>query len=84
MKRRLSILLTWLTICMFAESTETTLWEAAYTGEIEINNSQIATFQAGDVLRVYLTVPDTEIAAISGRYQDFSVTARPTTPSVKP
>jgi cephalosporin-C deacetylase len=43
---------------MFAESTETTLWEAAYTGEIEINNSQIATFQAGDVLRVYLTVPD--------------------------
>lgn len=39
-------------------ATETTLWEDTYTGEIEINSEMIATFKAGDVLRVYVTVPE--------------------------
>ena len=39
-------------------ATETTLWEGSYTGEIEINNETVATFKAGDVLRVYVTVPE--------------------------
>ena len=42
----------------WAESTrELTLWESTYTGEIELNSETVATFKAGDKLRIYATVP---------------------------
>ena len=40
------------------DTKETTLWEGEYTGEIELNAATIASFKAGDVLRVYVTVPE--------------------------
>ena len=40
-----------------ASTVETTLWEETYTGEIVLNSETVATFKAGDVLRVYVTVP---------------------------
>ena len=42
----------------FATPTETTLWEDTYTDGVEINSSTVANFKAGDVLRVYVTVPE--------------------------
>jgi len=41
-----------------AKTTETTLWEDTYSGEIEISNTYVSTFSAGDVMRIYVTVPD--------------------------
>ena len=40
-----------------AKTVETTLWENVYAGEIELNAATIASFKAGDILRVYVTVP---------------------------
>lgn len=40
-----------------AKTVETTLWEGVYAGEIELNAATIASFKAGDILRVYVTVP---------------------------
>lgn len=42
---------------MNAKSFETTLWEDTYTGAIELNAETVATFKAGNVLRIYVTVP---------------------------
>ena len=40
-------------------AAETTLWEGTYTDAgIEINHSTLSSFQVGDVMRVYLTVPE--------------------------
>jgi len=44
------------TTILFA--AETTLWEATYTDGVEINSEAIASFQADDTLRIYLTVPE--------------------------
>ena len=41
-----------------AKTVETTLWEGEYTDGVEINSAAIATFKAGDILRVYVTVPE--------------------------
>ena len=41
-----------------AKTVETTLWEGVYAGEIELNAATIASFKAGDILRVYVTVPE--------------------------
>ena len=41
-----------------AKTVETTLWEGVYAGEIELNATTIASFKAGDILRVYVTVPE--------------------------
>lgn len=41
-----------------AKTVETTLWEGEYTNGVEINSATIATFKAGDILRVYVTVPE--------------------------
>lgn len=41
-----------------AKTVETTLWENVYAGEIELNAATIASFKAGDILRVYVTVPE--------------------------
>lgn len=42
-----------------AKTTETTLWEDTYTSAgVEIGTSAVSTFEAGNVLRVYVTVPE--------------------------
>lgn len=41
-----------------AMTVETTLWEDTYVDGVEINSAAIATFKAGDILRVYVTVPE--------------------------
>ena len=38
-------------------AAEATLWESTYTDGVEINSETVASFQAGDILRIYLTVP---------------------------
>ena len=40
-----------------AKTIETVLWEDTYVDGVEINASTIAAFKAGDILRVYVTVP---------------------------
>ena len=44
-------------IMVNAKTVETVLWEDTYVDGVEINASTIATFKAGDILRVYVTVP---------------------------
>ena len=39
-------------------AAEKTIWEGTYSDEIEITSETISTFKAGDVLRVYVTVPE--------------------------
>ena len=41
-----------------AKTFTTTLWEDTYTGAIELNAETVATFKAGDVLRIYATIPE--------------------------
>ena len=41
-----------------AKTVETTLWNGTYTDGVELNSETVATFKAGDVLRVYVTVPE--------------------------
>lgn len=41
-----------------AKTVETVLWEDTYVDGVEINSAAIATFKAGDILRVYVTVPE--------------------------
>jgi len=48
------------------ETVETTLWEGTYPNDgVEINSTTVSEFNAGDVLRVYVTVPD------GGNFQIF-------------
>ncbi len=40
-------------------AAETTLWESTYTSDgVEINSETVASFKAGDILRIYLSVPE--------------------------
>lgn len=62
MKKHLHCAL-YLVLCTFIpflslSAAETTLWEATYTNGVEINSETVASFQAGDTLRIYLTVPE--------------------------
>ena len=62
MKKHLHYAL-YLVLCTFVpfislSAAETTLWESTYTDGVEINSETVASFQAGDTLRVYLTVPE--------------------------
>ncbi len=41
-----------------AKLIETTLWEDTYVNEVPINAEAVATLAAGDVLRIYVTVPE--------------------------
>ena len=41
-----------------AKLVETTLWEGVYTDGIELNAETVAALEAGNVLRVYVTVPE--------------------------
>ena len=60
MKKITLLLLALLTMTMVMEArvVETTLWEGTYNSQVELNASTVATFKAGDVLRVYVTVPE--------------------------
>lgn len=40
------------------QAAEKTIWEGTYSDGIEIASETISTFKAGDVLRVYVTVPE--------------------------
>ena len=59
MKKLLTILILLLAIASqgYAELVENTLWNGTYNNEIELNSEIVTTFKAGDVLRVYATVP---------------------------
>lgn len=62
MKKHLHYAL-YLVLCTFVpfislSAAETTLWESTYTDGVEINSETVASFKAGDTLRVYLTVPE--------------------------
>lgn len=59
MKKIITLLFVYLVTAMTvsAKSTTTTLWEATYTDAIELNAEVVATFKAGDELRIYLTIP---------------------------
>jgi len=58
MKKLFTILMMLLaTVSIYAE-TETTLWEDTYSDGIELKSTTVATFKAGDILRVYATVPE--------------------------
>lgn len=53
----------YLVLCTFVpfislSAAETTLWESTYTDGVEINSETVASFKAGDILRIYLTVPE--------------------------
>ena len=39
-------------------AAEATLWESTYTDGVEINSETVASFKAGDILRIYLSVPE--------------------------
>ena len=59
MKKLFTLVLGLLTFTMVQAATvETTLWEATYTDGVELNSATVATFTEGDMLRVYVTVPD--------------------------
>lgn len=46
------------TMLLNAKTVETTLWEGTYSDGVELNAETVASFKAGDVLRVYVTVPE--------------------------
>lgn len=53
----------YLVLCTFVpfislSAAETTLWESTYTDGVEINSETVASFQTGDILRIYLSVPE--------------------------
>ena len=53
----------YLVLCTFVpflslSAAETTLWESTYTDGVEINSETVASFKAGDILRIYLSVPE--------------------------
>lgn len=60
MRKFLCLLAFLLTIVTGANSatTETILWEDNYTDGVELNGTTVAGFKAGDVLRVYVAVPE--------------------------
>ena len=60
MKKLLTILILLLAVASqgWATIVETTLWNDEYTDGVELNAATVATFNAGDVLRVYVTVPE--------------------------
>lgn len=62
MKKHLQYTL-YLVLCTFVpfislSAAETTLWESTYTDGVEINSETVASFKAGDILRIYLSVPE--------------------------
>ncbi|MBR6843240.1 MAG: hypothetical protein IKM77_13200, partial [Prevotella sp.] len=58
MKKLLMIFTLLVVVVLQMFATETTLWEGIYSDGIELNSETVATFKAGDKLRVYVTVPE--------------------------
>ena len=58
MKKLLTILTMLMAVVTQGYAAETTLWEDTYSDGVELNSTTVATFKAGDVLRVYATVPE--------------------------
>ena len=58
MKKLLTILTMLMAVVTQGYAAETTLWEDTYSDGVELNSETVATFKAGDVLRVYATVPE--------------------------
>ncbi len=58
MKKIISLMIVLLATVVTTFAAETTLWEDTYADGIELNNSTVSTFKAGDVLRIYATVPE--------------------------
>lgn len=60
MKKLISMFIALLTMVCGAKAkiVETTLWNGTYTDGVELNSTTVATFKAGDVMRVYVTVPE--------------------------
>jgi cephalosporin-C deacetylase len=54
-----TIILTMIVAIFSVHASETVLWEGTYTDDgVEINSETVATLKAGDVLRVYVNVPE--------------------------
>lgn len=66
-----------------AKTVETTLWEGEYTNGVEINSTAIATFKAGDILRVYVTVLSEEGANFKIVYKGAPDWTETTIPSME-
>ena len=59
MKKVISLMVALLVImAVNAKVVETTLWGDTYSDGVELNAETVATFKAGDILRVYVTVPE--------------------------
>ena len=60
MKQKITFLVMMLSasISVSAKIVETTLWEGTYTSGVELNSETVAALEAGNVLRVYVTVPE--------------------------
>lgn len=58
MKKVTLLLMALMAMTVNAKTVETTLWNDTYTDGVELNSETVATFEAGDVLRVYVTVPE--------------------------
>lgn len=59
MKKKFTILMMMLStsVGVGAKITETTLWEDTYTDGVGLNSEAVTALEAGNVLRVYVTVP---------------------------
>lgn len=58
MKKITLFLMALVAMTVNAKTVETTLWNDTYTDGVELNSETVATFEAGDILRVYVTVPE--------------------------
>lgn len=58
MKKICLLLLALVAMTANAKTVETILWEGTYTDGVEIGAEAVAALKAGDVLRIYATVPD--------------------------
>lgn len=60
MKQKITFLVMMLSasVSVSAKIVETTLWEDTYTTGVELNSETVAVLEAGNVLRVYVTVPE--------------------------
>lgn len=58
MKKITLFLMALVAMTVNAKTMETTLWNDTYTDGVELNSETVATFEAGDILRVYVTVPE--------------------------
>ena len=58
MKRLVFFIMVALSVNASAGSVETVLWNGTYVDGVELNAETVATFEAGNILRVYVTVPE--------------------------